>query len=84
MGLGTLEPSLPLYMMDTMEVERWQLGAAFLPATGSYIVGIFAFSCFGHLCHRWITAFVGMLITGATLVAVTVVPVQYSTPNLST
>ena len=35
-----LEPSLPLFMMDRMDAAKWQLGAAFLPASISYLIGI--------------------------------------------
>ena len=39
MGMGMLEPSLPLFMMDRMDAAKWQLGAAFLPASISYLIG---------------------------------------------
>lgn len=39
MGIAMLEPSLPLHMMDKMGSERWELGAAFLPASISYLIG---------------------------------------------
>merc|ERR1712223_1869422 len=29
MGIAMLEPSLPIFMMDRMDAEKWQLGAAF-------------------------------------------------------
>jgi len=29
MGIAMLEPSLPIFMMDQMDAEKWQLGAAF-------------------------------------------------------
>jgi len=31
MGIAMLEPSLPIFMMDRMDAEKWQLGA------GTYI-----------------------------------------------
>ena len=39
MGIAMLEPSLPIFMMDQMDAEKWQLGAAFLPASISYLIG---------------------------------------------
>ena len=39
MGMGMLEPSLPLFMMDRMDAAKWPLGAAFLPASISYLIG---------------------------------------------
>ena len=41
MGIAMLEPSLPIFMMDQMDAEKWQLGAAFLPASISYLIGLF-------------------------------------------
>ena len=38
MGIGMLEPSLPLWMRDTMGAPVWQHGAAFLPASISYLI----------------------------------------------
>ena len=33
MGIAMMEPSLPIWMINTMHSENWQLGAAFLPAS---------------------------------------------------
>ena len=33
MGIAMLEPSLPIHMMENMGSEKWELGAAFLPAS---------------------------------------------------
>merc|ERR1719495_2077880 len=49
MGIAMLEPSLPIFMMDQMNAEKWQLGAAFLPASVSYLIGT---NLFGPLGHR--------------------------------
>ncbi|KFM62307.1 Chromaffin granule amine transporter, partial [Stegodyphus mimosarum] len=47
MGIATLEPSLPLWMMDTMNAPKWQQGAAFLPASISYLIGTNLFGPLG-------------------------------------
>merc|ERR1719422_1533787 len=39
MGIAMLEPSLPIHMMEKMHSEKWELGAAFLPASISYLIG---------------------------------------------
>ena len=36
-GIAILEPALPLWMMDTMNASNWEQGAAFLPASISYL-----------------------------------------------
>ena len=54
MGIAMLEPSLPIYMMDTMDAPEWQLGAAFLPASISYLVGTNVFGPLGHRIGRFL------------------------------
>lgn len=49
MGIAMLEPSLPLWMLDTMKAKKWQQGAAFLPASISYLIGT---NIFGPLAHK--------------------------------
>lgn len=52
MGIGMLEPSLPLWMRDTMGAPVWQHGAAFLPASISYLIGTNLFGPLGHRLGR--------------------------------
>lgn len=47
-----LEPSLPIWMMDTMGAERWQQGVSFLPASISYLIGTNLFGPLGHRMGR--------------------------------
>ena len=49
MGIAMMEPSLPIWMMNTMNPEKWQLGAAFLPASISYLIGT---NLFGPIAHK--------------------------------
>jgi hypothetical protein len=40
MGIAMLEPSLPIFMMDKMDAEKWQLGAGKIRSgTGKIISG---------------------------------------------
>ena len=50
MGIAMLEPSLPIWMISTMSSQDWQLGAAFLPASISYLIGT---NLFGRIAHRY-------------------------------
>lgn len=52
MGIAMLEPSLPIWMMDTMDASRWEQGAAFLPASISYLIGTNLFGPLGHRMGR--------------------------------
>jgi len=49
MGIAMMEPSLPIWMINTMHSENWQLGAAFLPASISYLIGT---NLFGRIAHK--------------------------------
>lgn len=52
MGIAMLEPSLPIWMMDTMGASRWKQGATFLPASISYLIGTNLFGPLGHKMGR--------------------------------
>ena len=65
-----LEPSLPIYMMDTMKAEKWQLGAIFLPASISYLIGTNLFGPLGHRVGRWLASLVGLVIIAVCLMCV--------------
>lgn len=52
MGIAMLEPSLPIWMMDTMCASRWEQGATFLPASISYLIGTNLFGPLGHRMGR--------------------------------
>ena len=52
MGIAMLEPSLPIWMMDTMGASRIQQGATFLPASISYLIGTNLFGPLGHRMGR--------------------------------
>ena len=56
--------------MDKMGSERWELGAAFLPASISYLVGTNLFGPLGHKMGRWKAALVGLAVIGFALVLV--------------
>merc|ERR1711953_970350 len=70
MGIAMLEPSLPLHMMDTMGSDKWELGASFLPAAISYLIGTNLFGPLGHKMGRWKAALVGLPIIGVALILI--------------
>ena len=70
MGIAMLEPSLPIFMMDKMDAAKWQLGAAFLPASISYLIGTNLFGPLGHRMGRWLASLIGMFIIGLALMLV--------------
>lgn len=70
MGIAMLEPSLPIFMMDRMDAEKWQLGAAFLPASISYLIGTNLFGPLGHRMGRWLASLIGLSLIGLALIFV--------------
>ncbi|NXA41709.1 VMAT1 protein, partial [Eudromia elegans] len=70
MGVAMLEPTLPIWMMQTMCSPKWQLGMAFLPASVSYLVGTNLFGVLAHKMGRWLCALVGMVVVGISLLCV--------------
>jgi len=70
MGIAMLEPSLPLWMLDTMDAQDWQQGAVFLPASIAYLIGTNIFGPLAYKMGRWLSAMLGMFIVGACLFAI--------------
>ncbi|XP_060524891.1 synaptic vesicular amine transporter isoform X2 [Cylas formicarius] len=70
MGIAMLEPSLPIWMMDTMDADKWQQGVAFLPASISYLIGTNVFGPLGHRMGRWLAALLGLIIIGICLMCI--------------
>ncbi len=70
MGIAMMEPSLPIWMITTMKSENWQLGAAFLPASISYLIGTNVFGRLSHRIGRWLCSLIGLIIIGVSLMCV--------------
>ncbi|NWI16605.1 VMAT1 protein, partial [Crypturellus soui] len=68
-GVAMLEPTLPIWMMQSMCSPRWQLGMAFLPSV-SYLIGTNLFGVLAHRMGRWLCALVGMVLVGISLLCV--------------
>lgn len=61
---------MPLWMMDTMDSSNWEQGAAFLPASISYLIGTNIFGPLGHKMGRWLSSMVGLIIIGFSLLLI--------------
>ncbi|XP_022201176.1 synaptic vesicular amine transporter isoform X1 [Nilaparvata lugens] len=69
-GIAMLEPSLPIWMMDTMGAGRWKQGVTFLPASISYLIGTNLFGPLGHRMGRWLASLLGLIIIGVCLMCI--------------
>ncbi|XP_056148173.1 synaptic vesicular amine transporter [Lampris incognitus] len=70
MAIAMMEPTLPIWMMETMCARKWQLGVAFLPASISYLIGTNIFGTLAHKMGRWLCALIGMLLVGMSVICV--------------
>lgn len=70
MGIAMMEPSLPIWMINTMNSENWQLGAAFLPASISYLIGTNLFGRISHKIGRWLCCMIGLVVIGVSLILI--------------
>ncbi|KAF7667846.1 hypothetical protein LDENG_00040880 [Lucifuga dentata] len=70
MAIAMLEPTLPIWMMETMCARKWQLGVAFLPASISYLIGTHIFGTLAHKMGRWLCALIGMVVVGISVICV--------------
>ncbi|EJW78773.1 hypothetical protein WUBG_10317 [Wuchereria bancrofti] len=65
-----LEPSLPLWMMESWQASSFERGIAFLPASMSYLIGTNIFGPLAHKIGRWLSSFLGLMIIGICLIAI--------------
>ncbi|XP_064421769.1 chromaffin granule amine transporter-like [Latimeria chalumnae] len=62
--IAILEPTLPIWMIQTMCSPKWQLGVAFLPSSVSYFIGTNLFGLFANKMGRWLSALLGLILVG--------------------
>ncbi|OCT90127.1 chromaffin granule amine transporter isoform X1 [Xenopus laevis] len=67
MGIGMLEPTLPIWMLGSMCSPDWQIGLVFLPTSISYLVCTNVFGIISHKFGRWLCSLLGMALLGICL-----------------
>lgn len=77
-GIGVLEPSLPLWMMDTMKSDTNETGMAFLPASISYLIGTNIFGPLGNKMGRWLSSMIALIGIGFALLSVSIFSENFS------
>jgi len=70
MGIGMMDTSLPIWMINKLKSENWQLGAAFLPSSISYLIGAYLFGRVSHKIGRWLCSMIGLIVIGISLICV--------------
>ncbi|XP_044138714.1 chromaffin granule amine transporter-like [Bufo gargarizans] len=69
-AIGVMDPTLPIWMLETMCSPNWQLGLAFLPASVSFLLCTNLFGTLAYKMGRWLCGLVGMIIMGVGLLLV--------------
>lgn len=72
MAFALLEPTLPLWLLETMNASHWQIGVIFLPCTGAYLVASPLLGKLGNKIGRWRAALIGLVLVA---ISMPVVPV---------
>ena len=70
MAVAMLQSSLPILMMDRMDVDLWQIGATFLPCSVSYMIGTCLFGRIAARIGRWLTSLLGLYMIGCSFISV--------------
>ncbi|XP_035215283.1 synaptic vesicular amine transporter-like isoform X2 [Stegodyphus dumicola] len=63
-AIAVLEPCLPLWLMESMDPPRWQLGTVFIPDSLGYLLGTNLFGFVTYKLGRWLTAMISMVVVG--------------------
>uniref|UniRef100_A0A1B0GBE0 Major facilitator superfamily (MFS) profile domain-containing protein n=1 Tax=Glossina morsitans morsitans TaxID=37546 RepID=A0A1B0GBE0_GLOMM len=68
MAVAVMEPSLPLWMVDTFGSTHWEQGVVFFPTCLAYIIGTHVFGRLAYKIGRWLTALLGLIVIGVSLI----------------
>ena len=65
-SLAFLEPTISLWMEDTMHVEEWQMGMIWLPSFFPHVLGVYATVKFAdkYPRYQWMIAAIGLALEG--------------------
>ena len=70
MAVAMLQSSLPIVMMDRMDVDLWEIGALFLPCSLSYMTGTCLFGHMSAAIGRWLTSLIGLYLISIAFICV--------------
>ena len=70
MAVAMLQSSLPIVMMDRMDVDLWEIGALFLPCSLSYMTGTCLFGHIASAIGRWLTSLLGLYLIAVAFICV--------------
>ncbi|XP_064630887.1 synaptic vesicular amine transporter-like [Lineus longissimus] len=70
MAMAMLEPTLPIWLADNMHLEKWQIGAVFIPDSVGFLIGCNAFGIVSQKIGRWVCSITSLLLVGGSLICV--------------
>ena len=68
--MALLEPCLPIWLMETIQPEKWQLGIVFLPDSIGYLIGTNFFAVPALKFGRYKAAMIALLLVSIGCVCV--------------
>ncbi|GAU91477.1 hypothetical protein RvY_03717-2 [Ramazzottius varieornatus] len=68
--MAILEPCLPIWLLETMQAEQWQLGTAFIPDSVGYFLGSSFFGVLALRVGRWKCSMAAMLVVGMSCICI--------------
>ncbi|XP_048747879.2 synaptic vesicular amine transporter-like [Ostrea edulis] len=79
MAMSTLEPIVPIWVIDTMKAPKWQLGLIFLPDSIGYLIGTNFLGVIAMQIGRWLCSLSCMILIGFCVICI---PFSTSVPQL--
>ncbi|KAG8224400.1 hypothetical protein J437_LFUL004006 [Ladona fulva] len=67
-AMSILEPCLPIWLLDTIKPERWQIGMVFIPDSLGYLLGTNFLGGFAFTVGRWKVAIAAMILIGSSTI----------------
>ncbi|XP_069695147.1 synaptic vesicular amine transporter-like [Periplaneta americana] len=68
--MAILEPCMPIWLMDNIKPQKWQLGMVFIPDSVGYLLGTNFFGSVAYHLGRWRVAVSAMMLVGLSSVLV--------------
>ena len=69
--MAMLEPCLPIWLMDTIHPEKWQLGMVFIPDSLGYMIGTNCFAVISLRVGRYKVALLSQILVGVCCLGIT-------------
>ncbi|XP_050533755.1 synaptic vesicular amine transporter-like [Daktulosphaira vitifoliae] len=69
-AMATLEPFLPIWLIQIINPQKWQLGTVFIPDSLGYLIGTNFFGSLSYTVGRWRMAVLATLLVGISAILI--------------